>query len=293
MSIKQFLTRSLVATRFLLAGTSIVALAVVIAIPTAANAQPAKQKATKFFSVLDLRQTGIGTVLIGGQAARSADFPASFYTRSDGFSCTAALVASRALLLAAHCMSDGAPIVLSLRGKEYEGVCTHAPGYAGDKTADWALCLMALPVAGVPYERVNVDGSRVRAGTRLLLTGFGCTTKAGDGGHDNVYRIGEATVETVPSRDSNDIVTKGSVVLCYGDSGGPAFVYLDDGKRDRVVVSVNSRVGVDKGGMIVDTSYLSSISTDPARQFLSDWSTRNGIAICGVHPNAANCRTPP
>lgn len=276
----------------ILLGFALVMLAAFASGSTPAHAQPVKPQVKKFFSVLDLRQSGTGTVLIGGRAARSADFPASFYTLSDGSNCTAALVASRALLLAAHCMGDGAAIMLNIRGVEYEGSCTHAPGYAGDKTADWALCLMGKPIAGVPYEKVNIDPSRVRNGTSLLLTGFGCTTRSGEGGHDNVYRIGEAAVEQVPSADSNDIVTKGAVVLCYGDSGGPAFLYLDDGKRDRVVVSVNSRVAVDKAGIIVDTSYLSSTSTDHARRFLTDWSERSGTLICGVHLNATGCRTP-
>jgi hypothetical protein len=243
-----------------------------------------KPTVRKFFSVLDLKQKGTGPVVIGGHEAKSEDFPASFYSRSDSGFCTSTMVSSRALLTAAHCVDDGGKVLLTLKKKTYEGICTHSPDYAQNETADWALCLFSKDITGIPFERINMDESRVTVGAELLLTGFGCVKSPGTGGNDGVYRIGEAKVMSVPTGSSNDIVTVGEVALCFGDSGGPAFLFLDLNKRDRIVVSVNSR------GNIRDTSYLSSTSTSPAKAFFMKWSQDKGVKLCGVHSDAPNCR---
>lgn len=247
------------------------------------KSQP-KPPVRKFYSVLDLKQQGTGPVLIGGREAKSTDFPASFYCRSEGGFCTGTIISSRSLLIAAHCVENGEKASLDLKGATYEGICTHSPDYAKNETADWALCLLSKDITGIPFERVNMDESRVTIGTEVLLTGFGCVKSPGTGGNDGVYRIGEAKVRSVPTGSSNDIVTVGEVALCYGDSGGPAFLFLDPNKRDRIVVSVNSR------GNIRDTSYLSSTSTNLAKQFFMKWSQDNGARLCGVHSDARNCR---
>jgi hypothetical protein len=250
-----------------------------------------KPTVRKFYSVLDLKQQGTGSVLIGGREAKSTDFPASFYSLSDSGSCTSTMVSSRALLTAAHCVDPGGEVSLTLnigtpREATYGGICTHSPDYDKNKTADWALCLLSKEITGIPFERINMDESRIRVGSELLLTGFGCVTSAGTGGNDGVYRIGEANVTSLPTGSSNDIVTKGMVALCFGDSGGPAFLFLDTNKRDRIVVSVNSR------GNIRETSYLSSTSTNLAKAFFMKWSQDNGVKLCGVHSDAPNCRVP-
>lgn len=251
------------------------------------SAQDDKKQKTgpkRFHSVLELKQKGVGTVLIGGREARSTDFPASFYARSDGGSCTGTLVSSRVMLIAAHCMDNGAQVVLNFKGTDFAGTCTHAPTYKNNPTADWALCLLGKDVTGIQFEKLNTDASHVKVGTELLLSGYGCVKSPGTGGNDGIYRIGEVGVTQIPAGNSNDILTKGGVALCFGDSGGPAFLYLDANKRDRVVVSVNSR------GNIKDTSYLSSVTTQSATDFLTSWSAQNSAKLCGLHADAANCR---
>src|SRR6267142_4209869 len=110
------------------------------------------------------------------------------------------------------------------------------------------MCLMESDVPAIRYESLNADSARVQIHTELLLTGFGCTTAGGTGGNDGNYRIGEAKVTKVPVDGNNDIITTGEVALCYGDSGGPAFVFLDAGKKRRIQVSVNSRIQVLDNG---------------------------------------------
>jgi len=139
-------------------------------------------------------------------------------------------------------------------------------------------------VTGIPYEVVNTDASIHKVGGQVQLTGYGCTVQGGSGGNDGIYRVGEASITRLPSSTSNDIITKGNVALCYGDSGGSAFQYLDAAKTKRVLISINSR------GDIKTTSYLSSVSTPKAKQFIQDWTSRQGLRMCGVHADAKGCR---
>jgi hypothetical protein len=176
----------------------------------------------------------------------------------------------------------------------YRAVCEHAPEYgAGGQnatTADYALCAIDKSIPGIQAERVNTDASALRVGTEVLLTGFGCTTDQGTGGNDGVYRIGEAKIVSLPSGTNNDITVSSGAGLCFGDSGGPAFINGSGAGRQQI--SVNSRVenrnptGVDLG----PRSYLSSLTSTQGARFLADWSRRNQLKICGVDPQATTCR---
>ena len=232
--------------------------------------------------------------LRGARVADPKDWQASFYTQSAGGSCTASIVGDRVLLTAAHCVANGAAVTLRRAGVTYRAMCEHAPEYhAGGPyaaTADYALCAVDKTLPGVPAERVNTDAQALAVGKEVLLTGFGCTTDQGTGGNDGVYRIGEAKIKSLPSGDNNDITVAEGAGLCFGDSGGPAF--LNGAGKARVQISVNSRVenrsptGTDLG----PRSYLSSLTGKQGSAFLRDWSRRNGLRICGLDPQATTCR---
>jgi len=246
-----------------------------------------------FSAVSDLtKPSGVETALRHARLANPSDWPASFYSVHPGGSCTSTLIGPRALLTAAHCAPERATVVIRMAGKVYKGICSQSDSYLSDPSADWAICLMDIDIPIFRYETVNLDASRIKINTQLLLTGFGCTEATGTGGNDGNYRIGEANVTKLPSGVDNDIQTTGDVALCFGDSGGPAFFFLDAGKKRRVQVSVNSRISPGTNGNLGNTSYLSSLSTNAARTFLQGWAAKNAAEICGVNlsTSASKCQ---
>jgi hypothetical protein len=251
---------------------------------------------TSFYPVAELtKPPGASTTLQHARIADPKDWPATFYSVHPGGSCTSTLVGPRVLLTAAHCTPEGASVSVKLAGKEYEGVCSQAASFSASDPAkiseDWALCLMTEEVTVKQYETVNLDPSRLRISQEILLTGFGCTQSNGTGGNDGNYRIGEAKISSLPAEADNYIQTKGQVALCFGDSGGPAFLYLDAGKKRRLQVSVNSRVGSLGKGKVGGVSYLSSTSTATAETFFKNWAEKNHVTICGLEANwGPNCQ---
>lgn len=263
---------------------------------TSADAVPEQPAAGPDFSSIGelTKPDDVDTELRGARVADPAEWQASFYSLSAGGSCTSSLIGDRVLLTAAHCVANGAAVTLRRNGQQYRALCEHSPGYGSGSAAavseDYALCAIDRSVSGVQAERINIDPGRLQVNGPVLLTGFGCTTDQGTGGNDGIYRIGDAKIVSLPAGGNNDATVTGEAGLCFGDSGGPAFI-MGPGSA-RVQISVNSRVenksptGIDLG----PKSFLSSTSTPKALAFFRDWSNRNKLRICGLDPQASPCR---
>jgi len=259
------------------------AVSLVIAVAPAYGQQP-----IVFHSVatLTIDPADVQPSLIQARVANRADFPALFVSRSGNNFCTSTLVGPRVMLTAAHCVSDGGQVEITHDGIARTAGCTQAPPYKAetDSTADWALCEFATAFGGIAFENINITPGRIAKDTELLLSGYGCTQS---GVQDGQLRIGETWVIDVPrpKLTNNHIVTRRGAAVCFRDSGGPAFLFLDATKKQRVQVSVNSE------GNISDTSYLSSLATDAAVEFIRGWSGVNpNRAICGLQAGATGCR---
>ena len=256
--------------------------------PIAAGPQGADKP---FFPVSGLSQSPLAPKVINAAPVDPADWPASFYSRVEAGSCTSTLVGPDVLLTAAHCIGPAGTISIMLRsGQIMSGLCENHPKYQTDISADYAYCKLNTKITGFPYENINQSPSGLRVGGSLLMTGYGCTTTAGTGGNDNVYRAGYTTIATLPPNSQfgpNYVTTRGGATLCFGDSGGSTFL-VNTGSGRRWVQTVNSRTETINN-VITGTSYLSTMSSDDARGFTADWKFRKGSQICGVDP-ITGCR---
>jgi hypothetical protein len=223
------------------------------------------------------------TAVLGGRPANQADWPAALIFTTAGGGCTSTLVSDRVVLTAAHCVEDGSMGKVLIGVQTIDVKCTHNPSYAGNYTADYALCLLGTPVESeIVFERVNANPGRVQNESEVTLLGYGCTTEGGfDEGFGRLFE-GEAKVVGRPDGEDLYFHTTGGAALCFGDSGGASY-YGGAASDFRAVIAVNSRGDVSKN------SYLSSTSTEAFLDWAYTWSGENGVSICGLHDGVKNC----
>lgn len=238
------------------------------------NGRPAKRTVQHMIHQVD--------TLVEGTAADPEKWPASVYARMEGAACSATLIGERVLLIASHCVSNEGKLSFTARANNYTARCTHHPDYDKDNfSADWTLCLVDRPVTGVLFESL-VEDLKLKIGDAITLSGYGCIRPGGGGGNDGIFRVGTAIVEGLPYKTNYDIVVHGGAALCFGDSGGSAYVVKGD---KRFVFGVNSR------GDIHTTSFLSSVSEKRFKEWARDWALKsNNVKICGLSEEAFYCR---
>jgi hypothetical protein len=219
----------------------------------------------------------LSPALIGGSVADPADWPASPWIGN----CSSTLIGNKVLKTAAHCVGNGGSKSFTINNTRYTATCTHNPSYRGNSTADWALCLVSQPVVGIKFESIATEEEAACArGVKYLWTGYGCQRRGGT--IDGKFRIGMVSTTQCPSGTNYDTVTRGSVALCSGDSGGGGYVVFQNG--DRKVVGTNSRSNT------TDTSYVSSTYTAKFRDWAKSWAASKNVSICGIDADAENCR---
>lgn len=226
-----------------------------------------------------------GTQLINGVIVDATFFPAMLRA-SHGGRCTATLIGPSAAMLAAHCFSSDIAIVkFKMAGRpEFRGVCESAPGFGARRSEDWALCVLEREIGNIFYEGVDL-GSLPPVGTRIMLTGYGCTAQDQAtplAGRPLKAGFSRRMAGTGSAQDASYFFTKsdpdaGEAVLCQGDSGGPAFVLFGNTMdSSRKIVGVNSGTNIPTG-----TGFISATASAAGADFIRKWSQRNDQVICG------------
>ncbi|HTE55511.1 MAG TPA: trypsin-like serine protease [Kofleriaceae bacterium] len=172
--------------------------------------------------------------IVGGKRARLCDWPSVVLLEHDGLLCTGTLVSSRIVLYAAHCGIDFTQVTLG----EALGVGRYAPikrceQYSpGERVnpTDFAYCELARPINGVPVAPVlyGCEADELTAGRDVTIVGFG----EDDDSLSGQKRYADTIYQGVEDRgvEAGMLMVGGEGIgASFGDSGGPAFVQLDDG----------------------------------------------------------------
>ncbi len=186
-----------------------------------------------------------------GDQAESCQWPSTALLVGPGndLLCSSTLIHPRFLLTAAHCITPDRPVIEARFGEDGQllpertvGVveCTSNPMYYEELSVDMALCELATPVEDIQRfpiaQGCELDG--LSPGEVVQIVGYGQTQAWWIYGTENVYGEGAGSKRFTSQsiyqvrNDSEEMDLVGVDEFssaCYGDSGGGAFVQLDDG----------------------------------------------------------------
>jgi hypothetical protein len=164
--------------------------------------------------------------IYGGQPAGACEWPAAVSLGS----CTATLVHPQVIVYAAHCGAGYSSVFI---GDDTDGPgysvptqrCETYPGFSLGNGNDWAYCVLAQPIDDVPYTPplMGCEVDVLTPGRDVWLVGFGDND---DGGYGTKYEAQAAFNQFNSAGEAN--IGGNGTTICYGDSGGPAFVQLPE-----------------------------------------------------------------
>ena len=177
--------------------------------------------------------------------------------------CTGTIIGPKTVVSAAHCASGEAPFFM-YNGEKYP--VRYIASASRTKGHDIALAVTDKNIRGAIFARM---GQGLRHGVKILMAGFGCTSK---GGKPGAMHAGE---NKVIGMDEDHVLaaSRDGSVLCEGDSGGPAFV--TDGVK-RWLVGVSSLSDISKININV------RLDSRLSYKFLKTAARLNRLEICGI-----------
>ncbi len=171
--------------------------------------------------------------IFGGELAPTCAWPSTVYVND----CTGSLVHPEVVMFAAHCILLGgqnpSEVVFGEDSMQPERSvatvdCDVNPDFSlDDGPGDWAYCTLAEPVEDVPRVPIlmGCETEQLQVGSEVVLAGFGFADSQPD------YGLKRHVTTTVQEFfGDNEIILGGNgMSSCYGDSGGPAFLQMEDG----------------------------------------------------------------
>lgn len=172
--------------------------------------------------------------IVGGLPAWPCDWPSAVLLERDGRICTGTLVSSRIILYAAHCGVDFTRVILgeAYGGGRYAPLARceqYSPGniVAAD---DFAFCELARPINGVPIAPVlyGCESEALTPGREVTIVGFGRDDDAVSGQKRFAATVYNGVADGGLEVDMLSVGGNGTSAS-FGDSGGPAFLQMEDG----------------------------------------------------------------
>jgi len=194
--------------------------------------------------------------------------------------CTGTLVHPEVVVFAAHCMEGGyGPSAVTFGDNEYAPAfkvgttaCKSNPKYGSSPGHDVAYCKLTKPVTSIPIVPIlmGCETQVLVPGVEVVAAGFG---QANDNLGWGPKRAVAMKLNSVQSGEA--FIGGNGKDTCYGDSGGPVFVRLQDGSWR--VFGITSYGDYCGGG-----GYYSMMHTD------IDWLEQSsGIDLTPCHDHGA------
>lgn len=210
--------------------------------------------------------------LINGVPVPDGERPDIIRITTGSAGCTASVVGPKVVLTASHCGTTGAISTFKVNNVSYSGTFKRSSLYPA-QDHDVAVIIVDKDVDLGAQKNYSTIGGKAEKGKDIQIFGYGCINPGGGGGNDGILRTGLATITDF---SNFDIVSQkpGGAALCFGDSGGPA--YIKDGTEWKQI-SVNSK------GNIKDTNYTTRTDLQESTKFLEDVVAQYKVDICGVN----------
>lgn len=220
--------------------------------PAAPSSPPATPTVPTASACTALGQTvSASTSIVNGAECSTASSPVVLLNLKDAAgaqsgSCTGTVIAPRAILTAAHCLTpDTASInvFLGTGPQQVTAAFARHPGFRDSNSTayDVGVILMPADIGRAPVPLLLSRDARV--GETAILTGWGKDAS----GALATLRAGSATVTSVSALTLQTTYTTSAGSVCQGDSGGP--ILLQEGGTWSVagVISANSTLACSFG----------------------------------------------
>ncbi len=171
--------------------------------------------------------------VFGGTPAEVCQWPTTVAVTGGGGLCTGALVHPRVVTYAAHCGDGNKQIRFGESSTQaltrQTERCVTNPDYLGttNQAQDWAFCILEEPMLDIPFTppAYGCEVDLIQDDTPVVVAGYGDSNVGGSG----TKRWGDTIIVSTFGSTAQIGAQGTGVTTCQGDSGGTAYLAMDDG----------------------------------------------------------------